>query len=113
VKKSAKEYSLQDHYAYARELDDSETGRKLIEKVGVVKDMLLIGKEANLAGQLIMAEYMPEVMKQVAKDRWFNAKNMDCKTVVTENPAEYVALKETCPEGYRVISIEEMILENM
>ena len=113
VKKSANEYSLQDNYAYARELDDSVTGRKLIEKVGTVKDMLLIGKEANLAGQLIMAEYMPAVMAQVAKDRWFNAKNMDCKTVVTENPAEYVALKATCPEGYRVISVEEMILENM
>ena len=113
VQKSANEYSLQDNYAYARELDDSETGRKLIEKVGVVKDMLLIGKEANLAGQLIMAQYLPDVMTQVAKDRWFNAKNMGCKTLVTENPAEYVALKATCPDGYRVISVEEMILENM
>lgn len=113
VKKSAKEYSLQDNYAYARELDDCTTGRTLIAKVGVVKDMLLIGKEANLAGQLIMAEYMPDVMTQVAEDRWFNAKNMDCKTIVTENPDEYVALKATCPEGYRVISVEEMILENM
>ena len=113
VKKSSNAYSLQDNYAYARELDDSVTGRKLIEKVGVVKDMLLIGKEANLAGQLIMAEYMPQVMTQVAKDRWTNAINMDCKIVVTENPAEYVALKTTCPDGYRVISVEEMILENM
>ena len=113
VKKSANAYSLQDSYAYARELDDSETGRKLIQKVGAVKDMLLIGKEANLAGQLIMAEYMSAVMTQVAKDRWFNASNMDCKTLVTENPAEYVALKATCPEGYRVLSVEEMILENM
>ncbi len=113
VKKGNNEYSLQDNYAYARELDDSATGRKLIEKVGVVKDMLLIGKEANLAGQLIMAEYMPDVMKQVAEDRWFNAKNMDCKTVVTENPAEYVALKATVPCGYRVVSVEEMLLENL
>ena len=113
VKKAQNEYSLQDNYAYARELDDCETGRKLIEKVGVVKDMLLIGKEANLAGQLIMAQYLPDVMLQVAKDRWFNAKNMDCKTLVTENPAEYVALKATCPDGCRVISVEEMILENM
>ena len=113
VKKSANEYSLQDNYAYARDLDDCETGRKLIEKVGVVKDMLLIGKEANLAGQLVMAEYMPAVMEQVAKDRWFNAKNMACKTVVTENPAEYMALKATAPQGYRVISVEEMIMENV
>ena len=113
LKKSANEYSLQDNYAYARELDDSQTGRKLIEKVGVVKDMLLVGKEANLAGQLIMSEYMPNVMEQVAKDRWTNAINMECKTVVTENPAEYVALKATRPDGYRVITVEEMIMENM
>ena len=113
VKKSDNEYSLQDNYAYARELDDSITGRKLIEKVGKVKDMLLIGKEANLAGQLIMREYMPEVIKQVALDRWFNAKNMDCFTVVTENPAEYVMLKETAPEGFKVITVEQMLLENI
>ncbi|MGN1094672.1 MAG: (Fe-S)-binding protein [Candidatus Neoclostridium sp.] len=113
VKKSENEYSLQDNYAYARELDDCDTGRNLIEKAGKVKDMLLIGKEANLAGQLIMAEYMPEVIAQVAKDRWKNAVNMECKTVVTENPAEYVALKATAPKGYRVISVEEMILENI
>ena len=75
--------------------------------------MLLIGKEANLAGQLIMAEYMPEVMKQVALDRWQNAKNMNCTTVVTENPAEYVALKATAPQGYRVLTVEQMIMENM
>lgn len=113
VKKSNNEYSLQDNYAYARELDDSETGRKLIEKVGKVKDMLLIGKEANLAGQLIMREYMPEIIKQVALDRWTNAINMDCKTIVTENPAEYICLKETVPSGYRVITVEQMIEENL
>ena len=113
VKKSANAYSLQDNYAYARDLDDSETGRKLIEKVGVVKDMLLIGKESNLAGQSIMAEYMPAVMEQVAKGRWFNANNMDCKTIVTENTSEYVSLKATCPNGCRVLSMEEMILENI
>ena len=37
----------------------------------------------------------------------------DCKTVVTENPAEYVCLKATAPQGYRVITVEQMILENM
>ena len=75
--------------------------------------MLLHGKEANLAGQLIMSEYMPEVMKKVALDRWQNAVNMDCRTLVTENPDEYIALKLSCPDGYRVIIVEEMLLENM
>ena len=113
VNKTDKEYSLQDSYAYARDLDDSESGRKLIAKVGAVKDMLLIGKEANLAGHLIMAEYMPDVIKAVAINRWIDAGNMGCTTLITEDPSEYVALKNTCPEGFRVIAIEEMIMENL
>ena len=113
VKNNGKEYTAQDNYAYARELDDSETLREIIKFVGKNKEMLLIGKEANLAGNLIMAEYMPDVQKIVAINRWEEALRMDCKTLVTENPAEYELLKATCPAGYRVISVEEMIKENM
>ncbi|MBR0295099.1 MAG: (Fe-S)-binding protein [Bacilli bacterium] len=113
VRKSDIEYSLQDNFAYARELDDVTSGRQLIEKVGIVKDMLLINKEANLAGQLIMNEYMPNTMKLVAKNRWMNAMNMGCKTLVTENPDEHVLLKENVPEGYKVITVEEMVLDNL
>ena len=113
VKKGNNVYTLQDNYAYARDLDDSSSGRELISLVGESKDMLLIGKEANLAGHSVMNEYMPEVMKLVARDRWTNARNMDCKTLVTESAHEYAALAATVPDGYRVITVEEMILENM
>lgn len=113
VKKSKREYTLQDHFAYARELDDVKTGRDLIKKVGTPKEMLLIGKEANLAGHLIMNEYMPEKIALVAQKRWVNAKNMGCKTLVTENPDEHVLLIKTAPKGYKVLTIEEMILENL
>jgi Fe-S oxidoreductase len=113
AKKSNKEYSLQDHFAYARELDDEKSGRELIKKVGVAKEMLLIGKEANLAGHLVMNEYMPEKMALVAEKRWVNAINMGCRVLVTENPDEHVLLAKTAPKGYKVITIEEMILENL
>ena len=112
LKKGEKEYSLQDNYAQARELDDVKFGRKLISLVGENKEMLLIGKEANMAGNLIMNEYMPEKMLEVAKNRWVNAINMGCKTLVTMNPDEHVLLKATAPSGYRVLSLEEMLLEN-
>jgi len=113
VKKSEREYSLQDNYAYSRDLDDSESGRSLIEKVGKIREMLLIKKEANLGGMLIMSEYMPAVIEAVAKNRWLDATNMGVTTLVTENPAEYVALKAAAPDGCRAISVEEMILENV
>ena len=113
VNKSQTEYSLQDNYAYTRELDNPNFGRKLIEKVGVVKDMLLIGKETNHAGSLLMNEYMPNVIKTVALNRWRDAEGMNCKVLVTENPSEYELLKATCPSDKRVVSVEEMILENL
>lgn len=113
VKKSNTEYTLQDNFAYARELEDSATGRNLIEKVGVNKDILLIGKEANLAGNLIMNQYMPDVIKMVAENRWQEAIRMDCSVLVTENPAEYALLSNTAPNGKRVVSVEQMILENL
>lgn len=113
VTRGKTEYTLQDNYAYARDLDDCESGRKLIEHAGVVKDMLLVGKEADLAGNLMMNEYMPEAMAQVAACRIEQARRMDCKTLVTENPAEYELLKANCPKWLRVLSVEEMLLENM
>lgn len=113
VNKGDRIYTLQDNFAYARDLDDVNSGRELISLVGESRDMLLVGKEANLAGHSIMNEYMPEVMKLVARDRWTGACNMDCKTLVTESVSEYKALSATVPEGYRVITVEEMILENM
>ena len=113
VKKGDCEYTLQDNYAYARELDDTESARALISAVGVSRDMLLCGKEANLAGHLIMAEYMPDVIRSVGVQRWENARNMECKTLITESPAEYVCLKSTCPEGCSVFSVEEMLLQNL
>ena len=113
IKKSEHAYALQDCYAYARELDDEKTARSLIEACGEREEMLLIGKEANLAGHLIMAEYMPKTIALVAKNRWINALNMHCHTLVCENPDEHVFLNATAPEGCRAITLEEMVLENL
>lgn len=113
VNKSEKEYALQDSYAYARDLGDCESGRKIIDKVGARKEMLLIGKEADAAGELIMREYMPAVIDAAARNRWTSAKNMNCFTLVTESPDEYVTLLATKPENFEVLTIEKIILNNM
>ena len=113
VKKGNNVYTLQDSFAYARDLDDTKSGRELISLVGTSRDMLLVGKEANLAGHSVMNEYMPDVMKLVARDRWINARNMDCTTLVTESVGEYKALLASAPEGSRVVTVEQMLLENM
>ncbi len=113
VKKSNNVYTAQDNFNYSRELEDSETIRKIIEKVGTSKDMLLFGKDTMFAGSLIMKQYIPEVMKKVALNRWENMKGMNLTTIITESPDEYVMLKDTKPEGYNVLSVEQLVLASL
>ena len=71
--------------------------------------MLLNRRDTMLAGNLIMNEYMPEVMERVACDRWINAKNVGAKILVTESPAEYALLAKTKPADLAVVTLEEAI----
>ena len=71
--------------------------------------MLLFGAETVLAGNLIMNEYMPDVMEEVAKRRVINAKNMGAEIIVTTSPAEYVMLKKV--SDIDVVTLEEVVLK--
>ena len=73
--------------------------------------MLIFGKDTMLAGNLIMNEYMPQVMKEVAEARWANAKNMNAETVVTECPAEYEMMLLTKPNDIDLKTVEEVVSE--
>ena len=113
VKKSDKEYTVQDNFNYSRELDDSVTARKIVDYVGASKDFLMNGKDTMFAGSLLMHEYMAEQMEKVALTRWKNAGGVGAKTIVTESPTEYEMLKMTKPDGFELLTIEEMVLENL
>ncbi|MCR4719396.1 MAG: (Fe-S)-binding protein [Firmicutes bacterium] len=109
IKNSKFVFTPQDSALLARDLEETEPIREILSKIGTVSEMLLNGKYTMLAGNLIMNEYMPEVMEKVAKNRWENAKNMDTKILVTENPAEYILLKKTKPAGIELLTLEEAV----
>lgn len=109
VKKSNKAYTIQDSAILARDLEETEPIREIISSLGENREMLLFGKETVLAGNLIMNEYMPEVMADVAKNRWINAKNMNAETVVTTGIADYVIMNMTKPEGMELLTVEEAV----
>ena len=110
TKKSATAFTFQDPAALARDLEDSESARKVLAACGEIKDMLLCGKHTMVAGKLIMNEYMPAVMETVAKNRWINAKNIGATTVVTASPSEYYLLNATNDGSVELITIEEAVL---
>ena len=113
VRRSKRAYTVQDSFHTARELENAESMRKLVALCGENREMLCCGKDTFLAGNLLMNEYMPEVMREVARRRLESAKNIGAETVVTESPAEYEQLRALGDGAVRVLSSEEMLLENL
>jgi len=111
VKKSGKAYTIQDSALLSRDLDETAPIRDIIGACGENREMLIFGKDTMLAGNLIMNEYMPQVMKEVAEARWANAKNMNAETVVTECPAEYEMMLLTKPNDIDLKTVEEVVSE--
>ncbi len=111
VKKSKFVFTPQDSAISARDLEETEAIRTVLTKIGTVSEMLLNRNYTMLAGNLIMNEYMGDVMKKIAKNRWINAQNADAKILVTESPAEYVMLSKTKPAGIELLSLEEAVLK--
>lgn len=111
INKSNMKLTPQDSPLLARDLEETEPIREILSVCGEVSEMLNHGKDTMLAGNLIMNEYMPEVMERVASDRWQNAENMNAEVVVTESVAEYVMLKKTKPEGIKLMTVEEVVAQ--
>ncbi len=110
IKKSDKAFTIQDPPSLARILEEEAPLRKIVNAIGENREMLLNSKNTMLAGNLVMNEYMEDVITAVAKNRWINATNMDAQTVVTACPADYVKLSETKPENVELLTVEEAIL---
>lgn len=109
-KKSDASFTPQESPLLSRDLEETEPVREILSACGDITEMLLNREHSVLAGNLIMNEYMSDVMEDVAKNRWINAANMDAKTVVTVSPAEYALLEKTKPEGIELKKIEEVVL---
>ena len=73
-------------------------------------EMLLNRKELIWGGNTLMAEYMPDVMKLVSKDRWTNAEHVGAKLLVVASPSEFAALSAVKPEDMEIMSVPELIL---
>lgn len=109
LKNSGKALTFQDPALLSRDLEDSDSARTVLSACGTLREMLLCREHTMIAGNLVMNEYMPSVMKEVALNRWINAKNIGATTVVTASPAEYTLLSATNDGSIELITIEEAV----
>ena len=111
VKNSGVEFTPQDSPILARDLEETEAIREILSACGSVNEMLLNKEYTMLAGNLIMNEYMPNVIETVAKTRWINANNSNAKVLVTASTAEYVMLSKTKHENIELKKLEEVVAQ--
>ncbi|MBQ7107011.1 MAG: (Fe-S)-binding protein [Clostridia bacterium] len=109
AKNSGKSVVFQDPYQLSRDLEETEEAREIIKAYAELNELLLNRGETVWAGNILMAQYMPEVIKLVAKRRIFNAKSVGAKAIVTACVSEYVSLKAVA-EDVEIISLEDLIL---
>lgn len=107
---SGKHTVYQDPYQLARDLEETEEAREIISKYAVLDEMLLNRKETVWAGNILMAQYIPDVITEVAKRRIFNAESVGADTMVTASVSEYVSLKNVKQDKVEILSLEDLIL---
>ena len=111
VEKSDLTVVYQDPFELARDLEETEDARAIIEATATLHEMLLNRKETVWAGNILMAQYLPKVMEMVAQRRLFNAQSIGETAMVTASVSEYASLKAVEPADVMVLSIEDLILK--
>ena len=100
----------QDPFQLARDLGETEEAREVIGAYAVCNEMLCNKKDTMWAGNILMKEWMPDVMLRVAADRINNAKGVQADTIVTASVSEYASLKAVAQNEVKILSLEELIL---
>ena len=108
--KTDKKVAFQDPYQLSRDLEETEEPRKVVSAFAELSEFHLNRAETVWAGNILMAQYAPEVIKLVAKRRIFNATSLGIKTIVTACVAEYAALKSVEQNEVEILSLEDLIL---
>ena len=109
AKKGEKVVVYQDPFQLARDLEETEEAREVIAAYAELHEMHLNRAETVWAGNILMNEYMPDVIRRVAERRIFNAKSLGEGVIVTASPSEYVSLKAAAKD-VEILSIEDLIL---
>ena len=100
----------QDPYQLSRDLEETEEARKVISAFAELGEFHLNRAETVWAGNILMAQYMSDIIDLVAKRRIFNATSIGAKVIVTACVSEYVALKSVDRNEVEILSLEDLIL---
>ena len=108
--KSGKTVVFQDPFQLSRDLGETEEARAVVGAFADLHEFHLNRGETVWAGNILMAQYIPDVMKLVAERRIFNATSIGEKAIVTASVSEYASLKNVEQNEVQILSLEDLIL---
>lgn len=108
-KKCDKTVALQDPYQLSRDLGETEEAREIVSAYANLKELHLNRAETVWAGNILMAQYKPDVIKKIAERRIYNAKSLGIGAIVTASVGEYVSLSAVATD-VEILSLEDLIL---
>ncbi|MBO4356401.1 MAG: (Fe-S)-binding protein, partial [Clostridia bacterium] len=100
----------QDPFQLSRDLDEIQGPRSLVRRFRRLGEMLNNGKNTIWAGNILMAEWMPDVIKKVASNRIEDAVRVNAEEIITASVSEYVSLRSVDQNAVRILSIEDLIV---
>ena len=111
-RKVVKKVTLHDSSRLARDLQETEPARKILQAAGCgISEMFLHGKLAKCCGSELFAQYEPELALQTGEGRWEDALRTGADFLVTECPQAYSVLARTKPEEMELTDIFTLLLE--
>lgn len=100
--------SIHDTGALSRDLDETQPVRDLVSALGLNNQELLRSKDlAKASGGALLMQYSPYLSGLTVAGRWEDLLRTDVRTMITEAPGSYAALKTGIPEG---CTLEDIIL---
>lgn len=114
LKREAMVVSYHDGSRLARDLDEHQPARDILAAMGCdIHEMWQNRRLAKCCGSAVAGQYLPELRKEVAANRWNDLKRTDAKTLVAACPQSTEALSETVPEGYAYKDLFELLAERL
>lgn len=90
----------------ARDLDETEPARYIMEAMGVeLKELFLNRKLTKCCGGAVLKENYPDIAEKTAQARWKDVTSAGQNNLITACPSCFTILGDQTPEGYKIFDI--------
>ena len=98
----------------ARDLDEHEPARSILRSMGYeIREMWQNRRLAKCCGNSVARQFMPDICRQVAENRWRDALRTDARHLTAACPQSTEGLASTVPEGCQYTDLFVLLAQHL